>query len=160
MREQNANTPIAPEEVENLLPEQNVDEAIVPKEASIINLADSHDEKNDSDIVIVGEVNIADASPKTQNIALRSENEKQKKRIKKLEIHVKALQKIFLENAEMRATEKQVAETNENPIDLSLSQFPINSEWIDQQVNQICADGNFTFVSSEIEKLLEEDASC
>lgn len=127
------------------------EESNAVKNISIIDLDNSSDQMDDS-VVFISEQKI-EISPKTEIAALKKENSVQKNRIRKLEIYVGALQKVVLagnKNAETPSNKPPIA----NDADLNLS---IDEEWVNQEIDQMRNDGNFSAVAAELEKFLDEN---
>lgn len=90
-------------------------------------------------------------SPKTEIAVLLKENSKQKRRIRNLEIHVGALQKIVLGKDEGHSGDAIASKKNDAELNLS-----IDEGWINQEIDQLRMDGNLTMVASELGVFLNE----
>lgn len=126
--------------VANYLSNQNEPNLV---EEHPISLTDSSDDDLDKSVMFVSEQKPPDISPKAECVALRAENKNLKNRIRKIEIHVAALQKRVINNEEQKENDG---------VDDS-----VDDEWVTNQIQQIQNDGNMTALAEEITKYMDEN---
>lgn len=131
-------------------------------------VVESSDDESDKSVVFVKEEKPPEVSPKTQCVKLRKENNQLKIRMRKVELHVTALQKRVREQTINEPIEIDQPSENTAPIEIdepSENEAPqsndggmeLDDEWITNQIEQIQDEGNFTILASEFAKHLEDD---
>lgn len=97
-------------------------------DAELISLVDSSDEESENSVVFVGEEKPPEESPKTECDRLRKQNKDLRHRMRKLEIHVEALQKRVIDNGEPSAAPINIAPNEIAPIENAPAQNISNDE--------------------------------
>lgn len=147
--------------VKDFLRQQEQNQNQTDSSADVISLIDSSGDEHEKSVVFVGEEKPPEITPKTECERLRKENKNLKHRIRKIEIHVEALQKRIIHNDQLSAepieidpNETAPAENISNvvPADLNIS---FDNEWAINQIGNIQDEGNFTMLAAELAKYME-----
>lgn len=157
--------------VSEYLRKQNEDQSV--SSADVISLADSTDDENEKSVVFVSEEKPPEVSPKTECDRLRKENKHLKNRMRKVEVHVEALQKhiiqqgqtsaepidiVPIENAATEIDPIENSPTENNPKGISSDlNISFDSEWVTNQIGQIQDEGNLSTIAAEMAKYMENE---
>lgn len=149
--------------VAEFLRQQEQNQPQTDSSADVISLIDSSCDEHEKSVVFVSEEKPPEISPKTECERLRRENKNLKHRMRKIEIHVEALQKRIIHNDQLSAEPIEI-DTNETapaenisnaiPADLNIS---IDKEWVINQIENIQGEGNLTMLAGQLAEYLEKD---
>lgn len=151
------------EYVADYLRNQNKVNSDVNANISVVSLHDSSDDENEKSVVFVSEEKPPELSPKSQCDALKKENKALKSRIRKVEIHVTALQKRIIDKEPQIPVEIDPSNENDTPVEddppfeniTNALNFSLDPEWLNNQIEEIQNEGDFTAIAAEIAKHLE-----
>lgn len=118
----------------------------------VILLSDS-DEEGEKSVEFVSEMKPPEISPQTERDQLRQKNKDLQHRLRKLEIHVQALQRHVINNDQLSVPNENVATGNalddfieiEPAMDISLE-----SEWVLHEIENIQQNGNMSLLADQI----------
>lgn len=136
---------------------------------SVVSLTDSSDDEHEKSVVFVSEEKPPETSSKNECVALRAENKKLHNRMRHIEVNMADLQKRInneqpVEPAEPSEidllSENSVSTETNAPVEdgfdgLNAIDISIDEQWVNEQIQQLQNDGNYTALAADIEKHLE-----